>query len=834
MTVSRFSATLWACLLLLLLIGYFLRATRLDEFPPGISDDEATNLVDSAYLSRSGRLPLYQDRGRPEPLNRIYGAIGSRLFGDTVWAFRYTSALWGMLSLAAVFWASQQCFAEQPRRLRQLIGLLALASLTVALGHIAINRSIYRAVPLVAFAGLAAGFSARALQRYDLRDYINCGVCLALGCYTYTAGLALPLAYLPLAVQLAVFRRAEWRRWSRGLVATALTLFVLTLPISFLLLTAPETILARASDRLGAAPADWLAKIGAMIAQFIAKGDINPQYNAANAALAPPLFAPFFLAGFATLLLQIRQPRSTLILSMLIAGALPALLTSVTNGVRIYVVFALIPLVIGASFILPFNWLRRFAGSQRAIFRVCLASLMALALIAAVEARRIYVDYWLTAGANWRTWRIHNLDLSHSEWFFRTDRKFLADWISAQDDPLLIPFSQLDHPTLRALLLASFPDVRTAEANLVLPPNTRVVAPWSLADGAYLERATRLAMLHDRTITVLPPLPIDERPLVFSNIDDALELDMPASGFPAVARIQSLPPGWSPNSVAFAGAEPIARFNGDLELRGYSGPDTIAAPGDYEFVLDWSVARPVGHEYGAFLQALAPDWQVIAGADQPIWRWLYPTVLWRPGEMYSLVYSLAIDEPLPPGAYRLVAGAWHINGKDLPAESFVGHATDSIAAIGWLKVPQAREPSIPADALPLAFEFGDMFRLRHIRLDRDQGATIVELFWSARESRPAVDATVFLHALDGGGGLTAQSDLRPWDGRYPTFIWDAGEIVATRHRLDLPRPDEVELMVGMYTGPGATRLQARSNGERLPDDIARLGDVVELLARNTR
>ena len=829
MTDARFSACVWALLIFLLLTGYYLRATRLDEFPPGISQDEADNLVDGAFLGISGRLPLFQDHQRPEPLVRIYGALTSRFFGDSVWAFRYTSVLWGMLSLAALFWSSQECFAEQPLRVRRLIGLLALASLVVALGHIALNRSLYRAVPLVVFVALAAGFTSRALRRRGHRDYVCAGICLALGCYTYTAGLFVPLAYLPLLGQLALFHRSVWRCWIPGLAATALALFFLTLPISYLLLTNPEAILSRASDVLVAGQPDWFARIDKMVEYFLSAGDINPQYNVAGAALAPPAFLPFFLAGIAALLLQPRRPASTLILSLLLVCTLPALLTSITNGLRIHVVFALIPLVIGASVILPFRLFVRFSGLIRPLSLACLGGIAALSISAAIESRRIYADYWTTANTKWQKWRIHDLDLSHSEWFFRTDTLFLAEWISTRDLPLLMPLSELNHPTLRALLMADYPSVKSMTDQFELPAGTRIVAPWSLETKDFVDQAARLALLHDKTITVLPPLTDAEQGLVFSNAMDAIELAQPDSNFPAIARIQSLPPGWSPTYVTFAGDEPLARFNGELELRGYAGPNSFSPPGAYDFTLAWSVARPVSHEYGAFLQLLSPDWTAIAGEDKHLWRWLHPTVVWQPGDVHSQLFILNIDKELPAGAYRLVAGAWYTNGPDLLAESFVGRALDGIATIGWVKVAQDREPAIPSAALPLAMEFGGQFLLNHIAAKMEDSDLVIELFWKALQDRPSIDATVFLHALDAQGAIIAQSDLRPWGGRYPTFIWDAGEIVVTSHRLTLSSIDGIELVGGMYTQPNATRLIARSQGERLPNDIARLGVVSHLL-----
>lgn len=828
---NRFSLVVYACLIGLLLVSYHLRAFRLDEFPPGISRDEATNLVDGAYLSRSGRLPLFQDHERPEPFNRIYGALTSIFFGNSVWAFRYTSALWGMLSLAAVFWASQQCFAAQPRRLRLLVGTLALASLAGALGHIAISRSIYRAVPLVGFAAFAAGFTCRALRRHRLSDYTCGGICLALGCYTYTAGLALPLAYLPLAVHQAVFHRSGWRRWLPGLMATAVVLLLLTLPIVYLLLVQPDAILARASDVVASDDKGWSAQFSRMAAQLFIRGDPNPQYNVANAPLISGEFVPFFLVGLAALAIQLRQPGSILVLSLLLAGALPSMLTDETNGLRSHVLFAVIPIITGAG-IIPLFWLiKPFSRLTRMAALGCLLGIAVLGIFSAVSARRTYAEFWLRASADWQTWRIHDLELSHSEWFFRTDKRFLADWILAQDGPLLIPVFELDHPILRAWLLPEFPVVEPIGPDFALPPHTRIIVPWSLEKGAFLEQAARLALLHNKAITALPALTDEEKLLLLREQTGAIELIMPDSAYPALARIQRAPAGWSPQVQLSAGDGLLARFNGELDLRGYQGPDTIAGSDPLIFELAWSVARPVSTEYGAFLQLLDSDWQVIASRDQHIWRWLYPTIAWPPNESYTQLFSLAIERQLPPGAYRLVAGAWYINGDDLPAESFVGHATGRLATIGWVKAPQARQPVIPAEAVPLSYEFAGAFRLHYVRVIRDDdGLTTVELFWKALQSRPAYNASVFLHAVDEQGEIVSQSDMLPWDGRYPTFIWDAGEIVAASHQLQIPRVDGIKLMAGMYQLPGATRLAARSNGERLPDDIARLGAVNDLLA----
>ena len=830
-----FGTLIMGCLLLLTMMGYALRASRLADFPPGVSRDEATNVVDIAIVAQTGRIPFYQDIERPEPFNRLYGAIASILFGNTIFAFRYTSVLWGMLSLPAVYWTSQQCFADQPKQLRQLIGVVAVASLVVALGHISINRSIYRAVPLIIFVAFAAGFTCRALERCRRRDYVLSGLFLAFGFYTYSTGMVVPFVYLPLVLQLVVFRRRRWRQWLPGLVIVALVLFVLTLPISILLITQPQAILARAIDVGVGEPVDYGGRLESMIAQFLTEGDENPQYNIANAALVTPVFVPLFLVGVVTLLLRIKQPASVLILGLLVTSAIPTFLTNeITHGLRIYGAFAAIPLVTGACIILPFNFLERFSQSRWRLPLSVLAATMALALYSAVSAQRVYVDFWTNADTNWRQWRVHGLELSHNEWFFRADRRRLVDWIADQPSPLLIPRSDLDDALMRALLMADFPDVKAATSELPVPADTQLVIPWSLEQGGFPDHTAHLALLQGDSILLLPPLTSDASRRLYLDGIDTLSLVNPGSNIPVIARVQALPAGWHPDyAQPSARGTPLARFNDELEIRALYGPMTLDIVGDYTFTLDWSVMRPVSHEYGGFMQILSSDWDVIAGVDSHILRWLYPTIAWRKGEMVSQSFTLFIDQPLRPGAYRLVAGSWYINSGKLPAESFVGQATGSIASIAWLKVPQEQELTVPANAVPIDTVFAEEFQLQFVSAEHaDENGLLINLYWKALASRPPIDATVFVHAVDENGSMVAQSDKRPHDGRYPTFIWDEGELVATSHRLELPHVEGIQLIAGMYTQPDYVRLPARSGGERLPDDVAKLGELVSLLAES--
>jgi len=819
-------------LVILLLSAFLLRTSQLAAFPPGVRNDEAKNLIDAAHIAQAGSVPLYEDGTRPDPFYQFNGWLSSLLFGNTVWAFRFASALWGFLTLPAVYWASRQCFADEPVQLRNLAALLAVVVVSTSLGHITVSRSLYRAVPLTCFVVMALGFLCKALLGYSMKDFIAGGCFIALGIYTYTSALIVPLIYALIFVSLLCFQRAKLRRWLPGLLASGAILLLLTAPVAYLLLTQPSALLARAGDVAAAQDADMIQSIGKMLRQFVVQGDGNPQYNVADAPLIDPLVTPLFVLGIGYFVFRYRRPQSAVILGLLLLSAIPALLSNeIPHGLRIYGVFAIIPIVAGAGLFPVVHLLGRLGISVKAAIVLLLIAEICLFAALSSLAWSSYFGYWDEARGEGRSWRIYDRDLLLEEWFFRTDRVFLIDWIQAQEHAVLVPIEELNAPAQRALLMSRFP-ITWAEAGPVeLAADTLVVIPWSLERGAFLDDSTHFALLEGGIIRLLPPLTHDAQASLRLKRPEAQALRSPAGSIPVLAKYFALE---SDHQLAFnqpaKAEEPVARFNEELELLGWHGPDSISGPGAYSYTLDFAVNRSVSHRYGAFLQLHTPQWQSLAGEDRLLYRWLYPTLLWTPNAVTTVEFALDLTSDLAPGAYRLAAGAWHVNGGLMKAESFVGEEIPTAASIGWVKVPQRSAPAIPPSALKADVTFGDAFRLTHFHVSAATADFIeITLYWTARVDRPAIDATVFVHAQDETGALAAQSDMRPWNGQYPTFIWDAGELVATEHRLVLSNKNDISLFAGMYSQPGATRLKATQEYERLPGDRAALGKLAELL-----
>ena len=98
--------------------------------------------------------------------------------------------------------------------------------------------------------------------------------------------------------------------------------------------------------------------------------------------------------------------------------------------------------------------------------------------------------------------------------------------------------------------------------------------------------------------------------------------------------------------------------------------------------------------------------------------------------------------------------------------------------------------------------------------------------WSTLK-RPDKDYTLFIHFLDANDNLLDQSDGQPFNGQYPTGIWDAGERVLDKREVVIPA-GAARLRIGWYDAITGERLTAQSaDGIRLQDDILML-DIPEI------
>ena len=75
-----------AALVIILWAAFVLRTENLRTQPPGVSADEAANVVDAAHIAHTWNFPMYEEGPpeRSEPLYRIVLALGAAGFVSAV------------------------------------------------------------------------------------------------------------------------------------------------------------------------------------------------------------------------------------------------------------------------------------------------------------------------------------------------------------------------------------------------------------------------------------------------------------------------------------------------------------------------------------------------------------------------------------------------------------------------------------------------------------------------------------------------------------------------------------------------------------------------------
>lgn len=784
---------------LIVALAAWLRLEAIDQFPPGLSRDEAQAIVLPYASAVSGVFPLFETE-EPEPLHRALLTLLFPLTGGEVAASRTVQALIGVITVAAAYWAAWQWLAHLPPAARYIGALVAAGTLAVALGHITLSRSLYRGLLQVPLMLGMLGFLARGLHVGRWRDFALCGLFAALAILSYTAAYVLPAAFAVLGVALIIRQPRQWRHWLPRLSVVAFVAGLVLLPMLWRILTVPESILGR-TGAVAASSVDWARTTQGMIDQLFRAGDENPQYNVAEAPVIPPLAQPLFVWGVGVMLLQIGRPVTWFLLALLVLASLPAMLSDeLTHGLRVVGWFALFPLVSawGAAQAIawwPMRWWRAIAAG---------ASLVFVGLVGwqGIIARETYQHFWRSAD-EYRLWRVFGTELNHSEWFFRTDIPALFEWIAAQDQPVLLPFDYVDELHPRAWAIQHFPQAVPWPVDQPLPRGARVVFP-TLPTMRTVERDTRqYVLLHDQMLYALPQLAPFDLPT------EPVEIIAGFGRFEQLAEVYTLP-----DEVSFTPMRviPPLRFGDDLELVGWAGERDLAA-GRWQGTLYWRALRPIGHDYLSFVQVLTQDYERLGGADVLMGGWALPPTLWQVGQVYP--QPVAFELPaLDVGAYRLVVGVYPPFGRPREAFAAGGQALPAPVSVDWLRLPVVM--SLLAAGRPVEAVFDERIALRAYTVTQSEGGMWrVQLEWQALADLDGLDATVFVHLLNEAGEIVAQRDERPLNGSYPTLIWRAGETVVTEYTLSAG--DAAALRVGLYTLPEVRNLPVTLNGASSSD-----------------
>ena len=271
------------------------------------------------------------------------------------------------------------------------------------------------------------------------------------------------------------------------------------------------------------------------------------------------------------------------------------------------------------------------------------------------------------------------------------------------------------------------------------------------------------------------------------------------------------------------------------ELVGYIAPEQPAHLGDrVPLTLVWRATDPMDTNYSMFVHALTADAQLAGQLDTYHGSGMYPTTLWRPGEIIADTVHVPLDRKVDiPNMIQFQVGVYDLTTMEgVPVFSAEGAELESIIAGETAVIPARWPEPVLESAIDTVFE--GQVQLTSAELPRQPvhagEVMTITLQWHALE-QVTEDYTGFVHLMDPSGATVAQDDHPPLSGRFPTRLWPEGAVLFDSFRLALPAElaeGSYELWGGLYDPESVRRLEAiqQSTGERWKNDLVYLGTLV--------
>ena len=764
-----------------LLVGGALRLWGLPDVPPGPHYDEAANGILAAEIANGVKRPIFIPSYTGKEVLFFYSAaVTMRVLGATLLALRLTSALIGLLTVAATAWLAYELFAEDtPPWVARLMAMLTAALIATSFWHVLLSRLGFRAIMQPLLQALTLATLWRGLRQsaesgaWTSRGWLllSGGLCGLTG-YTYLAARAFPL---PLALAfLVLFLHDVGQRRQRleqvGLfVLTALICFA---PLGLYFIRHPAAFTTR-MDQVGPGN-EWHATRDGIIAaskMLFLQGDPYVRFNLPSRPLFGPLLALLGALGLGDTIWQLfrasarplTRAREILLLVWLPVMLLPTALAVNEITPSNLRAIGLLPLI----FILPARGTWRVAGRLQCLART--RSRLARHL-------PLYLTVLLLLGAGLTTARAYWGAYTMRTDLYQTSDGDLADiaaYLNQYDDKettLYVSSIHYRHPTV-AFLAEDYARIKwlVGASTLVYP-----------AEGAALYLFPRSAT--PKTDWLARFLP------------GAMPLNAPIApdGAPAFNGYQMVAPPPQPTLTSLVPETVDANFNSIVRLISYHVERAVSGQ-TATLTLVWQVLDlPPQADLTPFYHLTDP-WGTRWGQSEPFH---YAAQDWTPGETIVERVQIPIAPGTPPGEYVVQTGLYSQNtGFRLSVIDPIGRYAGTTVALP-LNITRAEVPPDPLrlamrQRLDLAIAPG--LTLLGFNLDtakiRPGERVHLTLFWQTSQPVPAYHVDLSLHALSEQATALPEISLysgAPVHGTYPSNCWTAGQVIVDHYNPRWP------------------------------------------------
>lgn len=233
--------------ILILLLAYVLRFYKLGEIPLSLDWDENSNAYNAYSILKTGRdeygqlFPITNrsfDDYKP-PAYMYLNVITVGIFGLTPFAARLPSAVFGILTVPAIYLLTKKLFADHIKEQRETIALSSMFLLAISPWHLQFSRVGFEANVGLFFAVASITAFLYGLNYKKLLPLS--GVLLGLSAYTYhTQRIFVPLIF---AAAFIIWRKEILSKSKKYLFSFIIITIAIGLPL--VILIPPKVILQR-------------------------------------------------------------------------------------------------------------------------------------------------------------------------------------------------------------------------------------------------------------------------------------------------------------------------------------------------------------------------------------------------------------------------------------------------------------------------------------------------------------------------------------------------------------------------------------------------------------
>jgi hypothetical protein len=302
---------------MLLLLGAFLRSKDIATLPSGLSDNEIDN-IRIIETAREGDIEVFYDLGNEgrEGVYHVTVAFLTSLTGSGMLGYRMLSVWAGMLALATIYAVGRRLFGY-------LVGLCALALMTVGFWPILLSRQVIpeTLLPLLVAATLLSLMIAFPVYNRRTKDNENInaatalGVLLGLGLYIHPVGILTVLFSLAFILFIT---RSQHQPISRRRINTYISftlLLMLIIGMPYLISSIRHLDLSGTNRLVGDEPHYSAQTVVQALGGIFIVGDENPLNNLPERPMFDAITGLLIIVGVVTAIIDWQKPRSTLLLT---------------------------------------------------------------------------------------------------------------------------------------------------------------------------------------------------------------------------------------------------------------------------------------------------------------------------------------------------------------------------------------------------------------------------------------------------------------------------------------------------------------------------------------